>query len=95
LIQLEDGESKKFAPIVQAYDAELAKIGDARLALTTEFGKVSDKATPDQARHFADRFFKLEGLCAESTTTASRRRSRPSSRSSSPSYSGSSRRWEI
>ncbi len=60
LVQLQGGELQKFTPIVQAYDAELAKIGDARLALMTEFGKVSDKLTPDQARQFASSFFKLE-----------------------------------
>jgi len=60
LVQLEGEESKKFRPLVQEYDAEMAKLGEARLALMTEFGKASDKLTPDQARSFADRFFKLE-----------------------------------
>lgn len=60
LVQLEGAEAKKFAPIVHEYDAEMTKIGEARLALMTEFGKVSDKLTPDQARSFADRLFKLD-----------------------------------
>jgi hypothetical protein len=47
-------EATKFWPIYDQYAAEVAKIGDARVALIKEYAANYDTMTDDQANHFIE-----------------------------------------
>lgn len=60
LLQLTENEAKMFWPLKEAYDADLKKLGEDRLELIREYGKVYDKLTPEKAQELAERSFALD-----------------------------------
>ena len=60
LITLDADGAKKFRPLKDAYDADLKKIIDRRVALIGEFAKNHDRLTAPMARDMAERLFKIE-----------------------------------
>lgn len=55
-----EAESAKFWPIYREYDAEMAKLGDARVALIAEYAKAYDTLTDAVADKLATRAIELE-----------------------------------
>jgi hypothetical protein len=56
-----EGEDAKFWPIYREYDSEMAKLGDARVALIAEYAKNYDSLTDAVADQLATRAIELEG----------------------------------
>ncbi len=54
-LNLTADEATKFWPIYDQYAADVAKIGDARVALIKEYAASYDTMTDDQANHFIER----------------------------------------
>jgi hypothetical protein len=54
-LNLTTTEATKFWPIYDQYEAEYAKVGDAKLALIKEYSQNSDSATDEQALDYLKR----------------------------------------
>jgi hypothetical protein len=59
LLQLSEGESKKFWAIKKEYDKEFRALIDQRMALLKEYSKVHDKLTTEKANELAGRSFDI------------------------------------
>jgi hypothetical protein len=55
-----EAEDKAFWPIYREYDAEMAKLGDERVALVADYAKSFDQLTDDAADKLARRALDLE-----------------------------------
>ncbi len=55
-MQLTDAEATKFWPVYDEYAAELAKIGDTKLALIKEYAQTYDSMTDAQAKSLIKRW---------------------------------------
>jgi len=60
MMQFSDAEDKAFWPIYRAYELELSRINDDRLALIEKYALVFDKLTPAAASDIATRSLDLE-----------------------------------
>jgi hypothetical protein len=72
-----DAEDKAFWPIYRDYDAEMAKLGDERVELITDYAKAFDTITDDVADKLAAKAMDLQtrrnaalGKCYERVKTA-------------------------
>jgi hypothetical protein len=59
LVKLEGEQKKAFWALTGAYDKELRKITERRVALIKEFSGIASDPTPEQARSIADRSFDI------------------------------------
>jgi hypothetical protein len=60
MMQFTDAEDKAFWPIYRAYELELSRVNDDRLALIEKYALVFDKLTPAAASDIAVRSLDLE-----------------------------------
>ena len=60
LMQFNDSDAADFWPIFNQYDAELAKIGDARLQLIVDYARNYENLTDEQADALMSKAFELE-----------------------------------
>ena len=61
VIQFTDEEANAFWPIYREYDLELAKIGDARIALIKDYAQHYETMTDEKAKELVQMALKLEG----------------------------------
>jgi len=61
-------EATKFWPIYDQYAAEVAKIGDARVALIKDYATNYDTMSDDQANHFIERAAEIDRQFAAART---------------------------
>jgi hypothetical protein len=61
VIQFTNEEANAFWPIYREYDLELAKIGDARIALIKDYAQHYETMTDEKAKELVQRALKLEG----------------------------------
>jgi len=59
-MQLNDADAEKFWPIQRAYEGELAKVNDKRLALIKEYGANMAQMTDEKADKIIKEAFKLQ-----------------------------------
>jgi len=60
LMEFSEAEDAAFWPVYREYDAELAKLGDERVALIAEYARNYDTLTDDQADSLGKRALDLE-----------------------------------
>ena len=60
VMEFSEAEDKAFWPIYRDYNAEMAKLGDERVALITEYARVYSQITDDVARSLAMRGMDLD-----------------------------------
>jgi hypothetical protein len=60
VMEFTEAEDKAFWPIYREYDAEMAKLGDERVALVAEYARSYDQLTDDAADKLARRALDLE-----------------------------------
>lgn len=60
VMEFTEGEDKAFWPIYREYEAEMAKLGDERVALVADYAKSFDQLTDDAADKLARRALDLE-----------------------------------
>lgn len=60
LIQLKEGEAEPFWALQKAYDAELAQIGEKRVALARKYAAHHAELTDEQATGLAQKFLALD-----------------------------------
>jgi hypothetical protein len=61
VMQFTNEEANAFWPIYREYDLELAKIGDARIALIEDYAQHYETMTDEKARELVEGALKLEG----------------------------------
>ncbi|UCD57770.1 MAG: hypothetical protein JSV16_01280, partial [Candidatus Hydrogenedentota bacterium] len=61
VMQFSDEEAKAFWPIYREYELDLAKLGDARLALIKDYAENYESMTDEKAKDLVNEVFKLEG----------------------------------
>jgi hypothetical protein len=64
-LKLTDVEATKFWPLYDQYSAEMAKIGDQRSALISEYAKNFSSLTDEQAQSLIDRSLALDEAIAQ------------------------------
>jgi hypothetical protein len=60
VMEFTEAEDKAFWPIYRDYNAEMAKLGDERVALIAEYARVYSQITDDAARSLATRAVDLD-----------------------------------
>jgi hypothetical protein len=60
VMEFTEAEDKAFWPIYREYDAEMAKLGDERVALVAEYARSYDQLTDDAADKLARKAIDLE-----------------------------------
>ncbi|HEY2432256.1 MAG TPA: hypothetical protein VGI12_06245 [Vicinamibacterales bacterium] len=60
MMEFTEAEDKAFWPIYREYDAEMAKLGDERVALIADYAKNADQLTDDAADKLARKALDLE-----------------------------------
>jgi hypothetical protein len=61
VMQFSDEEAKAFWPVYREYELDLAKLGDARLALIKDYAENYESLTDEKAKDLVNEVFKLEG----------------------------------
>lgn len=61
VMQFTSEEANAFWPIYREYDLEMAKIGDARIALIEDYAQHYETMTDEKAKELVDGALKLEG----------------------------------
>jgi hypothetical protein len=61
VMDFDEAEDKAFWPIYREYNAEMAKLGDERVALVTEYARVYGNITNDVAQQLMTRAIDVDG----------------------------------
>jgi hypothetical protein len=61
VMQFTEDEAKAFWPVYREYELDLAKLGDARLALIKDYAENYESLTDEKAKDLVNEVFKFEG----------------------------------